>query len=66
MLMHGYADSIRLMLAAMGFTYIIVILQVIVIPIHVVTCYIFVQKFGFGLVGVAYASNISGLITLLL
>ena len=66
LLMHGYADSISLMLAAMGFPYIIVILQVIVIPIHVVTCYIFVHKFGFGLVGTAYASNISGLITFLL
>lgn len=64
--MTGYADSISLMLAAMGFTYIIVILQVIVIPIHMITCYIFVHKLGFGLVGTAYASNISGLLTLLL
>lgn len=66
LLMHGYADSISLMLAAMGFPYIIIVLQIIVIPIHVVTCYIFVYKFGFGLVGTAYASNISGLITFLL
>jgi hypothetical protein len=49
---------ISLMLAAMGFTYIIVILQVIVIPIHIVTSYIFVHKFGLRLVGTAYVINL--------
>jgi len=54
-LLHTVADSIDLMLAAMGYTYIIVILQVSVIPFHIAFCYFFVHYLGLGLLGAAYA-----------
>ena len=65
-LLHTIADSIDLMLAAMGYTYIIVILQVSVIPFHIVFCYLFVHYLGLGLLGAAYAANCTAVVTLTL
>lgn len=63
---HTIADSIDLMMAAMGYTYIIVILQVSVIPFHIGFCYLLTNYFEFGLIGTAYACNCTAILTLAL
>ena len=64
-LVHTYADSIDLMLCAMGYTYIIVILQVAVIPFHIFFCYFFTHFLNCGIAGTAYACNATAVLTLI-
>jgi Na+-driven multidrug efflux pump len=52
-LLNSYADSIDLFLIAMNFTFGIVVIQLLVIPVHIGFCYLFVEKFNMGVKGAA-------------
>lgn len=64
--MHAISDSIILFMAAMGQTYVILMLQVSVIPLHIFGCWFFVHYFEYELVGAAYAENLTSGVTLAL
>jgi Na+-driven multidrug efflux pump len=50
----------------MGYTYIVVVLQVSVIPIHIFCCWFFTVYLDYGIVGTAYATNVSITATLII
>ena len=61
LLIHCYADSINLMLAAMGYTFVIVISQVVMIPLHLLFCYFLIYYWSYGVVGAAIATNLTAI-----
>jgi Na+-driven multidrug efflux pump len=49
----------------LGFTTSVCVLQAIIIPFHVLGCYIFVIVMDWGVVGAAWVHNVSALITII-
>lgn len=64
-LLNSYADSIDLFLIGMNFTFGIVVIQLLVIPVHIGFCYLFVEKYNMGVKGAAQAHNITACCTML-
>ena len=64
-LLNPLGDSIDLFLISMGFNNVVCILQLVVIPIHLLTCWFFVCHFEFGIAGAAFSNNLTALITIL-
>lgn len=60
---HAIADSLMLFMAGMGQTYIILTLQIAVIPFHTIACYLFVYTYGYGMCGAAYAETFTAILT---
>ena len=65
-LLNSYADSIDLFLIGMNFTVAIVLISLMVIPVHIGFCYLFVEKYGMGVKGAAQAHNITACCTMIL
>jgi len=63
-LLNSYADSIDLFLIPLGYTVTICILQSLVVPFHIICCYIFVNYFEMGVQGAAIAHNITAFLTI--
>ena len=63
-LTNSLGDSIDLFLISMGFNNVVCMLQLIVIPIHLLTCWVFVSVFEFGIAGAACANNLTAILTL--
>ena len=64
-LFNSLGDSIDLFLIGMGFNNVVLLLQTAIIPLHFVCCWAFISHFKLGLLGVAIASNITALLTLI-
>ena len=48
-LFNSLGDSIDLFLISMGFNNVVCLLQLIVIPVHLVTCWLFVSHLNYGI-----------------
>lgn len=48
-LVNSLGDSIDLFLISMGFNHVVCLLQLIVVPIHLLTCWAFVSRLGLGI-----------------
>ncbi len=64
--MNSWGDSIDIFLIGMGYSQLIMCIQITVVPFHVLSCYIFIYWLEMGVAGAAWASNATALITLLI
>lgn len=64
-LLNSLGDSIDLFLISMGFNNVVCLLQLIVIPVHLITCWLFVCHFNYGIAGAAFANNLTAVLTLI-
>ena len=62
-LINSLGDSIDIFLISMGYTNVVCILQLVVIPMHLITCWAFVSRLGYGIAGAAMANNITAILT---
>lgn len=62
-LINSLGDSIDLFLISMGFNNVVFLLQLIVLPFHLLTCWLFVSHLKFGIAGAALANNLTAIIT---
>lgn len=62
-LLNSLGDSIDLFLISMRFNHVVCLMQLIVVPIHLVTCWAFVYKLNLGIEGAALANNITAILT---
>lgn len=65
LMIHSIADSICIMLAAMGLTDKLAFYQLGVLPFNAVFCYLFVRVFEWGLEGAALAGALCAVLTLI-
>ena len=65
LLVYCYNDSLDIFLAATGYTSVIFLVQCFILPVHFVTCYYFVHNLRMELVGAAFATLITTLLTLI-
>ena len=65
LLVYCYNDSLDIFLAATGYTSVIFLVQCFILPVHFVTCYYFVHSLRMELVGAAFATLITTLLTLI-
>ena len=63
MLINSLGDSIDLFLISMGFNNVVCMLQLIVIPIHLLTCWVFVSVSELDIAGAAIANNLTAILT---
>ena len=66
LLLNSWGDSIDIFLIGMGYSQLIMWIQMTVVPFHVLSCYIFIYRLDMGVAGAAWASNATALITLLI
>ena len=64
MLLNSLGDSIDLFLISMGFANVVCRIQLIVIPIHLLACWVFVSVFELDIAGVAFANNLTAILTI--
>ena len=65
MLFNSLGDSIDLFLISMGFNNVVAWIQLIVIPIHLLTCWLLVGRYDYGITGAAWATNLTAVLTFL-
>ena len=66
MLFNSLRDSVDLFLISMGFNNVVALIQLIAIPIHLLTCWILVGHFNYGITGAAMATNLTAVSAFLL
>ena len=66
MLMNAVGDAIDLFLIAMGYTQIVLYVQITVIFFHLMACWLCVSVYGLGIGGAAIASNLTALLTIII
>lgn len=64
--LNSIADALDIFLLGMGKTYIILWMQLSVIPFHVFFCYLFIHVLDFGVIGAANAHNMTAILTFLI
>jgi|LakMenE01Jun11ns_1017448.scaffolds.fasta_scaffold6438152_1 Na+-driven multidrug efflux pump len=64
--MLAVADSLMLFMAGMEKTYVILNIQIAVIPIHIFNCWLLINKLHYGLLGAAMSDTITSILTVLL
>ena len=64
-LFNSLGDSIDLFLIGMGFNNVVLLLQTTIIPIHFLSCWLFISHFKMGIIGAAISSNLTALLTLI-
>ena len=62
-LLNSFNEAIELFLIPLGYTYSICLIQALIVPFHIVFVYVFLNKMGLGLRGVAYAHNLTASLT---
>ena len=66
MLFNSLRDSVDLFLISMGFNNVVALIQLIAIPIHLLTCWILVGHYDYGITGAAMATNLTAVAAFLL
>ena len=66
LLLNSWGDSIDIFLIGMGYSNLIMYIQITVIPFHVLYCYIFIKYLDMDVAGAAWASNATALTTFLI
>lgn len=64
--LNSIADALDIFLLGMGKTYIILWMQLAVIPFHVLFCYLFIHVLDYGVIGAANAHNMTAILTFLI
>jgi len=64
--LNSIADALDIFLLGMGKTYIIMYLQLAVIPFHLLFCWLFINVLQHGVVGAANAHNMTAILTFVL
>ena len=62
-LINSLGDSIDLFLISMGYNGVVFFLQLVVIPIHLLSCWLLVKHFEYEIVGASLANNITAILT---